>query len=267
MNKEAIELLEKAKKALHYQSTGFDYIDQALTISKQPECKTCDDTKRVPTKQSAGFGSENAIMQACPDCQQPIAMITLFERNRKMRCIEKNHGHWQLRGDLREMLMECRAESSTRYAIEGICVGENTLAVTDGRRLVELRIEHKIPEATYFCTVDGFLLDVVDGNFPKYRDIIPDKTKSKIIVDVSSGEGVGDYIIGLILGKLCHAGCIIKLSLYENPIKILSKVIAGRCRVYIHETEPRERPFMIEAETSIGNLIYIQMPIDVKNEA
>lgn len=33
--KEAIDLLEKAKKSMHYQSVGFDYIDQALTLLKQ----------------------------------------------------------------------------------------------------------------------------------------------------------------------------------------------------------------------------------------
>ena len=35
MNQEAIELLEKAKKALHYQSTGFDYIEQTIALLKQ----------------------------------------------------------------------------------------------------------------------------------------------------------------------------------------------------------------------------------------
>ena len=183
-----------------------------------------------------------------------------------MRYIEKKYGHWQLRGDLREMLIECRAESSTRYAIVGIHVGKNKLAATDGRRLVELHVNHKIPQGNYFCTVDGFLLDTIEGNFPKYEDIIPEKSELKKICEVSSGEGVGDNIIGLILGELCHAGCIVKLSLYENPIKILSGVIAGKCRVYISNTTPEERPFMIEAETSIGDLCYVQMPINVKNE-
>ena len=183
-----------------------------------------------------------------------------------MRYIEKKHGHWQLRGDLREILMECRAEDSTRYAIEGIHVGKNVLVSTDGHRLVELKCQHNIPIGNYFCTADGFLLDCIGDKFPKYQDIILDKSESKKIVEVSASEGVGDNIIGLILGELCHAGCIVKLSLYENPIKILSKAIAGKCKVYVDAVEPKHRPFMIEAETSIGNLIYVQMPITVEND-
>ena len=46
MSKEAIALLEKAKKALHYQSTGFDYIDQALAILKQPKDQPTEFTKK-----------------------------------------------------------------------------------------------------------------------------------------------------------------------------------------------------------------------------
>ena len=184
-----------------------------------------------------------------------------------MKCIEKNHGHWQLKGDLKELLMECKAKDSTRYAITGIHVGENTLVSTDGRRLIELHIKHKIPQTTYFCSTDGFLLDAIEGYFPKYKDIILDKSKSKIVVEISSSESEGENIIGLILGELCHAGCIVKLSLYEIPSKILSKVIEGKCSVYVSKTAPEEHPFMIEAETSIGRLLYIQMPIAVKNEA
>jgi len=80
MNEKAIELLEKAKKCLHYQSTGFDYIDQALVLLKQPKCKTCGDTGKIPrpmpkTPHPCNYinikESERTI--PCPDCQQPLA--------------------------------------------------------------------------------------------------------------------------------------------------------------------------------------------------
>lgn len=183
-----------------------------------------------------------------------------------MKHIEKIHEHWKLNGLLREMLLECRAkEEVSRFDIEGIRVGKNILASTDGHRLVELHVKHNIPQGNYFCTADGFLLDTIEGNFPKYEDIIPDKSKSKIIVDTSTGYG--ENIIGLILGELCHAGCICKLSFYGQPIKILSEVIDGKCKVYVNKTEPSDHPFMIEAETSIGDFCYVQMPIQVKNQA
>lgn len=181
-----------------------------------------------------------------------------------MKYIEKNHGHWQLRGNLRDLLLECQAEEAIRYATDGIYVGKNTIVSTDGRRLIELKIKHNIPEGNYFCTADGFLLDFMDGNFPKYKDIIPDKSKSKKIVETSAD--VGGHIVGLILGELCHARCITMLSFYQRPIEILSQILCGKCEVYVHETEPREQPFMIEAETAVGDLRYIQMPIAVKNK-
>jgi len=178
--------------------------------------------------------------------------------------IEKNHGHWQLKGNLKILLMECRAKESSRYAINGVHIGKNVLAATDGHRLVELQFEHNIPEGNYFCTADGFLLNFTDGKFPKYRDIIPKKSQLKKIVEISSS---GENAIGLIIGEICHAGCICKLSLYKKPIAILSKVIAGMCRVYVSKKEPEHRPFIIEAETSIGDLCYVQMPIsDMENK-
>lgn len=182
-----------------------------------------------------------------------------------MKYIEKNHGHWQIKGLLKKILMECRAKETSRYAINGICVGENTFASTDGRRLVELQFNHKIPEGNYFCTSDGYLLDL-EGNFPKYKDIIPKKKDLKRIVKVES-QSVGENVIGLIIGELCHAGCVIKLSLYQRPITILSKVLSGTCEVYISKVEPESHPFIIEVETSIGHLRYVQMPVNVKNEA
>lgn len=182
-----------------------------------------------------------------------------------MKAIKKNHGHWQLSDLLRRMLMECKAEESTRYAITGIHVGKDVLVSTDGHRLVELQVKHNVPEGNYFCTSDGYLLDITGESFPKYKDIIPEKSTLRKIVETSS-EGIGENIIGLILGELCHSGCVIKLSLYENPIKILSEALIGKCCVYVHKTEPKERPFIIEAETSIGDLCYVQMPINVENK-
>lgn len=180
-----------------------------------------------------------------------------------MRNIVKEHKHWQLRGDLKKLLLECRAKESIRYALNGICVQENKLVVTDGRRLVEVEYTHEIKVGNYFCTTDGWLLDFVDGKFPKYQDIIPKKNQLRKIVE-STGEGVD--LIGLILGELCHAGCICKLGLYKKPAEILSSIIAGTVRVHVYRKEPKNKPFMIEAETTIGHVRYIQMPVTVENQ-
>ena len=176
--------------------------------------------------------------------------------------IKKEYEHWKINGSLKELLMECRSKEASRHAIDGIHFANGKIAATDGRRLVEVTKTHKVKLGTYFCTSDGFLLPI-EGNFPKYQEIIPPKDKLKKIVET---DGEGDFIIGLIFGELCHAGCIINLSLYQRPIKILSKIILGKVRVYVNGKDPAERPFVIEAETSVGDVLYIQIPIKVKNE-
>lgn len=178
--------------------------------------------------------------------------------------IKKMHGYWQLKGCLRKLLLECKAQESTRYAIKGICVEENKFCATDGRRLVVIEHPHKIEPGNYFSTNDGFLLDFIDGKFPDYQAIIPKATEIRQIVKTS---GKGEDTIGLILGELCHAGCICVLNLYQRPIELLSKNICGKITVSVFRKDPESHPFVIEAETEIGHLQYIQMPVNVKNEA
>ena len=179
------------------------------------------------------------------------------------KTIEEKYGHWKLAGPLKELLIECRAEEDSRYAITGICITKEALVATDGRRIVEVLTDHKIPAGNYFCTQDGYMLSMEDEKWPKYKDIIPDEDELNKIVEV---DGEGDDIIGLILGELCRAGCICKLSLYQRPAELLSKAINGKVSVYVHKEGPAERLFMIKAETSIGNIIYIQMPVNVENK-
>ena len=180
-----------------------------------------------------------------------------------MRFIEKSHGHWQLKNELRKLLLECRAKENTRYAINGICVEENRLCATDGRRLVVVEHLHTIELGNYFSTNDGFLLDFVDGKFPSYQKIIPKPNEIRQIVKTS---GEGKDIIGLVLGELCHAECICKLALYGQPMKILSNIICGEVTVSVFREKPKEHPFIIEAETSVGHLQYIQMPVNIENK-
>lgn len=179
------------------------------------------------------------------------------------KTIKREHEHWKLGGILKQLLTECKTNESTRYAINGIHIEDGLFAATDGRRLVQIEQEHKIEPGNYFCTSDGYLLCFVDGKFPKYKEIIPSKGSLRKIVEVG---GEGEYNVGLILGELCHAGCICKLSLYKRPAELLSKAICGKVKVFVNRKEPENHPFLIEAETSVGKMTYIQMPVNIKNE-
>lgn len=101
MSKEIIDLLEKLKTSLevikirakarpHLNEKGdkpiwitaknrLNDIDQALTLFKQPKCKTCGDKKVVQieceacAKDISHPASECGGEKPCPDCQQPTA--------------------------------------------------------------------------------------------------------------------------------------------------------------------------------------------------
>lgn len=181
-----------------------------------------------------------------------------------MAAIKKEHGYWKLNGILRDLLLECKAEDSTRYALTGIHIESGIFVATDGRRLIEIKRAHKIEPGNYFITADGYLLPCFDGKFPKYKDIVPDEKSLRKIVKIT---GSGDDTIGLILGELCHAGCICQLSFYAKPVELLSKAIEGEVGVFVSKESPESSPFVIKAETYASKITYIQMPVNVKNEA
>jgi len=175
-----------------------------------------------------------------------------------MNHITSEHNHWRLSEKLRRLLLECRAGEDSRYNITNIGVDENSLIATDGRRLVIIEIHHAILPALHFCTSDGFLLEA-EGEFPKYSDIIPRKEDLTKIVEFN---GLEQDITGLILGKLIASGCIVKLSFHLKPIEILADLVDGKMEVFVNSSDPAKMPFLIEAETDIGNIKYIQIPVN-----
>lgn len=46
-------------------------LERAIAALESEVCETCEGSGKIPTKASAGFGQQNAIMQDCPDCQKP----------------------------------------------------------------------------------------------------------------------------------------------------------------------------------------------------
>ena len=79
MSKEIIDLLEKARNE-GVKHTAVGYIDHALTLLKQPKCKTCEDRHKIqnPEYQPPRFLDECETYTTpssipCSDCQQPTA--------------------------------------------------------------------------------------------------------------------------------------------------------------------------------------------------
>ena len=173
--------------------------------------------------------------------------------------LKREYGVWQICGNLKKLLCDCRAKMTTRYAISGIYVSDGVLASTDGRRLVDVKLSHKIEPDIYFCSKDGWLLSPIEGNFPKYEDIVPKEKDSRIVVETNGYPG--SKVIGKIFGGLYSAGIEYDYALLKRPIEILSEIIDGKARVYVSKKKPAEHPFLIEAHTEIGEVRYVQMPI------
>lgn len=179
-----------------------------------------------------------------------------------MKSVTTENGHWKICNPILELLHECRADEAGRYSLENIYVGEDVLVVTDGRRLVEVATSHSIPIGIYPITVDGYLLTLdTESSFPKYLDIFPDKKKCDKIVET------GEYkTAGLILGSLIHAGCFIDLDLFLKPMDALSKVNYKTISVWVYTANTAARPFLLECDSDVGKIRYIQMPVNVENK-
>ncbi|KKL96598.1 hypothetical protein LCGC14_1842880 [marine sediment metagenome] len=181
-----------------------------------------------------------------------------------MKRLIKEYGHWKIQSPLWEFIDSCRSDVPTRFSIEHVYVPENRLVATDGRRLIVVNIEHKIKEGLYPVTKDGYLLKAdVDGEFPKYQDIVPDKKNMTHIVESEDRLEIASF---LVLGALVNAGCIVDLKKFLPPMKALEKIKAGCINVWVDAAEPELRPFMLECQTSLDLVTYIQMPVRVKNK-
>lgn len=181
--------------------------------------------------------------------------------------IRKEQGIWQLCGELKQILLECKATCDTRYALNGVHISKGCFVASDGSRLVEIKRNHKIPAGDYFVTPGGWLIKPKESekSFLMYRDIITDLKKSRLIVD--AGPTNGRLVIGMIFGGLFSVGFPFAYDLYKKPIEILSKTISGHVKVYVDKVAPAEWPFLIDADLTFGTMRYVQMPVNLNAAA
>lgn len=194
-----------------------------------------------------------------------------------------NEGIWQVRHELKTILLECKGDYSTRFLLDGINIKhrkekevgskkeeiqKSSIAATDGRRLVEItcHIPPTLPEGRYFVTPGGYLFATDhERKFPDYESLFIPKKKRKILLSTDHCIE-GDHLIGLVFGALYTIKFPFSYSLYKKAIEILAKTISGNLTLTVSKENPTQSPMIIEADVLFGGMRYIQMPISNQSE-
>ena len=177
--------------------------------------------------------------------------------------IEYKYNHWHLPDDLRALLMECMLHDPSQQRYKGVYAGENVLVTTDGRRLIEITIEHSIESGFWFCTQDGWLLNTLFETFPQYAKIIPKKKDLRRLVRI---PGCEKRAVSIVLGALAQAGCIVDIDLLYKPMALLWDLDMQDVDVFVHKKKASTSFFMLTGITHYGPIRYLQMHIPLAYE-
>jgi len=189
-------------------------------------------------------------------------------RNQKL--FEQKLGVPHVSPGLRNLLVECMCDSTTRYAINRVFINKTTFAVSDGRRLLELKLENKFESGLYFLTKDGYcLLDKEAEKFPKYQDVFL-KQEKEILEKSCLGIDIG-ATLNLVLYELHRADMFFNTEMLRTVIGLILKLNASLedVRISVAANTPAEKPFVIRGDLKYfdgtvpktGSLTYIQMPM------
>lgn len=180
----------------------------------------------------------------------------------RTKSIRYDYEHCHITKPLRQLMQTSMAKESTRYAINGIYAKNNSLIVTDGRRLLMVHIQQEVPSMIYRC-VDGWLLGPMAGNFPKYKDIIPQIKKSKLVFELDSLEyrktGEQEIFAALATAEyFCDAGMLLEVLAH------IDNCGGTDYKFYVDEKSPDDMAMLMTCNCRFGEITYVQMPVKHK---
>jgi len=183
--------------------------------------------------------------------------------------VEKKFGHILLSRPIQKLVQLCMGKATTRYSINRLRIGKKEFAVTNGRQLFALLIDHDFEQGLYFVTNDGYcLLDTGDGKFPKkWRDILPKPEQTKLVLQKNFlHEEYGAFNI---IYELHRADSYFDLNMAIPVLQKLAKLQPINVKVQVWKEEPETHAFIIRGELpqfkhkeqKNAEFIYLQMPI------
>ena len=145
-----------------------------------------------------------------------------------------------------------RANSNSNYAINGVLVTEKEFVATDSHRMHIAEVEHSIEPGVYEvvkATRSVITLIPKEGNFPKWRDIVPDWRNSFVVRQNCKTYNIkGPNIADFVSFALAQKGILV-------PYDFLNDSQAHQ--VYFGD---HNKPIKTVDET--GKLSTVIMPID-----
>lgn len=179
------------------------------------------------------------------------------------RLVKIEYGVPKLSQNLAKFMASVKAKATTRHAINDVGVTENVLAVTDGRRLLTVTpksaeggFDPPIKDGVYHLTGEGFLLKKdEEEKFPKWREVIPKETTVLGNFGIDDERGWG---IAKVISAVDNAGCLLNTKWLLGAIIGFRKCGCDKIKV---EKQDDNKPILITAEASSGNLQYVQMPL------
>jgi len=160
------------------------------------------------------------------------------------------------------LLRECMAKESSRYAIDGVGIGEGWLAATDGRRLAIVKTKHTLAPGVYVLTKENLLIPrIVVGNFPKWQGLLMKTGRRRLCYK----GGMDTSCIGAIVYVINHtADTAIGLNLFLKPAAVLAS-LGLEVSVYYDMKANGDAAFEIHGKRGDDEIIYVQMPISKKD--
>lgn len=181
--------------------------------------------------------------------KKKIAITEYFERIKTFK----------INGKIKALLKELMATEPSRYSIDMVKVVKDKLMVTDGRRCLILRAEHKISPGLYFMTSEGFLLHAKGSGFPSLKDVLPEKVDDSLVL------GDPYFVFSLVLREASKSGAF-SVELYSSFIEKANKL--GPEEISWKMT--KEGALYITgslSETESAIFEYVQMPINTDTES
>ena len=162
-------------------------------------------------------------------------------------------------------LRSMMARRRTRYGIDGMNVCSDGFTVTDGKRLLHITENHRVPPGTYKIGRDGWLCGPLDlGSFPEWRSVLLPRKKQRVIWegDIQDPSDTAAAIWAISR----TADTAMYLEIWFSAVKAIRALRAGRVTIACEKGKKKDS--LIQIMGDMGDqrgtsFTYIQMPIAI----
>lgn len=171
----------------------------------------------------------------------------------------KDFNHIRFGKQFRLLLKLCMAKETSRYAINGVNIAKDGFTATNGKIMFNLADnKHGMESGVYHLTAEGFGLFEIEGNFPKWGEIIPKKTDIK---EVYSTNYLDKHTRQLVIYHLNRNDVNFRIDWLMQVLQRLELLHARDLEVSVHKKDPAKMPPLITGTIQDNKFTYVQMPI------